>query len=341
MMKSLVVGAVVSVGGVVALGAQGPVGSMSWAAAEQVPIGGTAVGGARAGINVIALDPLSVGGVVEGAPYSAEAVTEVTQTLADGNRIEQRSTAAIARDSQGRTRREQNGIALGPFMPGGDQPIVTITDPATGVHVTLNYDLKVAFRSRPFQVDVLKAKIAEMRGGTGGSAEARASRSATVVADGPPGAGERVMRFETAPVDQMMIDRRPFDLAVPPPPPPPPPPGGDPAFGVRFEGAVATETLPPRDFDGVRAEGTRTTMTIPAGTMGNVLPIEVTTERWYSPELQVVLMTRRVDPRFGETVYRLTNIDRSEPSPEIFNVPPDFKVEDVGPGVMKTRPDEQ
>ncbi len=45
MMKSLVVGAAVIVGGVVAVGAQGPVGALSWTAAEQVPIGGTAVGG--------------------------------------------------------------------------------------------------------------------------------------------------------------------------------------------------------------------------------------------------------------------------------------------------------
>jgi hypothetical protein len=337
MMKSLVVGAADMVGGVVAVAAQGPVGALSWTAAEQVPIGGTAVGGGRAGINVIALDPLSVGGVVEGAPYTAEAVTEITQTLADGNRIEQRSTAAIARDSQGRTRREQHGIALGAFMAGGDQPIVTITDPATGVHMTLNYDLRVAFRSRPMPMDVLKAKIAEAREAPG--TETRATRSVNVLSGSAPEAGERIARFETAPVDQIVIGDR-FELPVPPPPPPPPLPGGEPTFGVRFEGAVSTEALAPRDFDGVRAEGTRTTMTIPAGAMGNVLPIEVTTERWYSPELQVVLMTRRVDPRFGETVYRLTNIDRSEPSPEIFKVPPDFKVEEIGPRISKQRPDQ-
>ena len=331
MMKSLVVGAAVMVGGVVAVGAQGPVGALSWTAAEQVPIGGTAVGGGRAGINVIALDPLSVGGVVEGAPYTAEAVTEVTQTLADGNRIEQRSTAAIARDSQGRTRREQHGIALGAFMAGGDQPIVTITDPATGVHMTLNYDLRVAFRSRPMAMDVLKAKIAEAREAPG--TETRATRSVNVVSGSAPEAGERIARFETAPVEQIVIGDR-FELPVPPPPP------GEPALAMRFEGAVSTEALAPRDFDGVRAEGTRTTMTIPAGAMGNVLPIEVTTERWYSPELQVVLMTRRVDPRFGETVYRLTNIDRSEPSPDIFKVPPDFKVEEIGPRISKQRPDQ-
>ena len=333
MMKSLVVSAAVIAGGVVAVGAQGPVRTLSWAAAEQVPIGGSAGSVGAGGLNIIALDPLSVGGVVEGAPYTAEAVTEVTQSLADGNRIEQRSTAAIARDSQGRTRREQHGIALGAFMAGGDQPIVTITDPATGVHVTLNYDLKVAFRSRPMQMEELKAKIVEARKAGPEAAEARASRSINVLSGSAPGADERVARFESAPVDQIVVDGRPFELPLPPPP-------GEPALAMRFEGAVATEALAARDFDGVRAEGTRTTMTIPAGAMGNVLPIEVTTERWFSPELQVVLMTRRVDPRFGETVYRLTNIDRSEPSPEIIKVPPDFKVEDIGPRMTRPRPDE-
>ncbi|MBM3820352.1 MAG: hypothetical protein FJW14_15230 [Acidimicrobiia bacterium] len=45
-----------------------------------------------------------------------------------------------------------------------------------------------------------------------------------------------------------------------------------------------------------------------------------------SPELQVVVMTRRSDPRFGETVYRLTEIVRAEPPAELFQVPADFTV---------------
>jgi hypothetical protein len=129
-----------------------------------------------------------------------------------------------------------------------------------------------------------------------------------------------------------MIDDRPFEIAVPPPPPPPPPMM---ASRVPFDASVVTETLPSQSFDGIRGEGTRTTMTIPAGAMGNALPIEVVTERWHSPELQVILMTRRVDPRFGETVYRLTNIDRSEPSADLFKVPAGFKIDDVQRGVPR------
>src|ERR1700694_3115739 len=40
------------------------------------------------------------GKLVKGAPYSAQAVTEMTQTLGDGNRIVNKSTASIYRDSE-------------------------------------------------------------------------------------------------------------------------------------------------------------------------------------------------------------------------------------------------
>src|SRR5688572_15477740 len=56
------------------------------------------------------------GSKVTGAPYSAEAVTEMTQTLADGNRIVRSVSASVARDSEGRTRREQVLAAFGPWM---------------------------------------------------------------------------------------------------------------------------------------------------------------------------------------------------------------------------------
>src|SRR5205823_12356535 len=52
-------------------------------------------------------DPM-VGPVVTGEPFSAEAVTTVTQTLSDGSRIEQRTSAKFYRDGGGRVRREQS-----------------------------------------------------------------------------------------------------------------------------------------------------------------------------------------------------------------------------------------
>ena len=87
-----------------------------------------------------------------------------------------------------------------------------------------------------------------------------------------------------------------------------------------------TEELGTRDFDGVQAEGTRRVTTIPAGAIGNERPIETVYERWYSKELQIVVMSKHSDPRFGEQTYRLTNIVRAEPEPALFNVPNGYKV---------------
>lgn len=96
-------------------------------------------------------------------------------------------------------------------------------------------------------------------------------------------------------------------------------------------------------FEGVAAEGTRTTVTIPAGQIGNEQPIVTVSERWYSPDLQVTVMTTRSDPRTGTTTYKLTNVNRSEPAPSLFQVPADYKIDDkTNPGRgYAVRPDEQ
>ncbi len=104
-----------------------------------------------------------------------------------------------------------------------------------------------------------------------------------------------------------------------------PPPQGPPfPAGARPE--VTTERLGTREVAGVRTEGTRTTMTIPAGAFGNVRSVDIVTERWYSPELKVVVESRRMDPIGGEVTYRLTNLVRAKPPVELFQVPPDYSV---------------
>ncbi|MDQ1560451.1 MAG: hypothetical protein QOD32_3511 [Pyrinomonadaceae bacterium] len=88
------------------------------------------------------------------------------------------------------------------------------------------------------------------------------------------------------------------------------------------------ESLGKQLVEGVEAEGTRTTITFPAGMMGNERPINIVSERWYSSELQTVVMSKHSDPRFGETTYRLTNINRSEPARTLFEVPSDYAVKE-------------
>lgn len=92
-----------------------------------------------------------------------------------------------------------------------------------------------------------------------------------------------------------------------------------------------TESLGTKPVEGVTAVGTRTTVTIPAGQEGNERPMQTVTESWYSPDLQMVVLFKRSDPRTGETVTRYTNIVRAEPAHSLFEVPSDYKIEGRGP----------
>jgi len=93
---------------------------------------------------------------------------------------------------------------------------------------------------------------------------------------------------------------------------------------------VVTTSLGTQTINGVQAEGTRTTRTIPAGAIGNANPIVITSERWYSPELQTVVMIKHSDPRMGETTFQLTNVQRQEPDASLFQVPADYTVKQGG-----------
>lgn len=101
------------------------------------------------------------------------------------------------------------------------------------------------------------------------------------------------------------------------------------------------ESLGTQTINGVNAEGTRQTRTIPAGEIGNEKPITIVSEQWYSPDLQLMVMSKRNDPMFGETTYTLTNIQRQEPDASLFTVPPDYAVKEGGPRVMRKLHPEQ
>ena len=59
------------------------------------------------------------GKTVTGAPFTASFSTETTQTLADGNQIQRSASGSIARDSQGRTRRDTTLPAIGSWAASG------------------------------------------------------------------------------------------------------------------------------------------------------------------------------------------------------------------------------
>src|SRR5215207_9055026 len=121
--------------------------------------------------NVVFFATESFGGkVVKGAPYSAEAVTETIQTLGDGNRIINRITSMLYRDSEGRTRREQSLKGLGIFG-AGEEPFQTIfiNDPVGGVTYSLDSRSHTAHKSVPFKFEFngKKAETVEFRVGPG------------------------------------------------------------------------------------------------------------------------------------------------------------------------------
>jgi hypothetical protein len=91
-------------------------------------------------------------------------------------------------------------------------------------------------------------------------------------------------------------------------------------------GTLKKEDLGTQTINGISAQGTRYTHTIPAGQVGNANAITVVSEQWYSPDLQVVVKSTRSDPRTGQVTYTLTNIQRTEPPASLFTVPSDYTV---------------
>jgi hypothetical protein len=90
--------------------------------------------------------------------------------------------------------------------------------------------------------------------------------------------------------------------------------------------APTTEDLGKQTIEGVECSGTRTTVTIAAGAIGNDQPIQIVSERWYSADLQEVVLSTNSDPRIGKTTYRLTNLSRNEPAASLFQIPAGYAV---------------
>jgi hypothetical protein len=97
-------------------------------------------------------------------------------------------------------------------------------------------------------------------------------------------------------------------------------------------GALKVESLPAQVVNGVNTEVTRTTHTIAAGEIGNSGAIQIVSERWYSTDLQTVVQSTRTDPRFGTTIFSLSNIQKAEPAATLFAVPADYTVKAGEPG---------
>jgi hypothetical protein len=109
-----------------------------------------------------------------------------------------------------------------------------------------------------------------------------------------------------------------------------------PASPDRVETDLGTQNI-----NGLTAQGKSITHTVPAGEMGNAKPIVSTSETWFSPDLQIPVMAKHSDPRFGSSTYTLTNIVRSEPPASLFQVPSDYTIQDAPARHSAPRPPAQ
>jgi hypothetical protein len=96
------------------------------------------------------------------------------------------------------------------------------------------------------------------------------------------------------------------------------------------------EELGQQMIEGVLAKGQRYVQTWPVGSQGNDRPFQTTSETWMSTDLNLVVLSKNVDPRSGENSMKLLNISRAEPSASLFAPPPDYTVVDeTGPFEIK------
>jgi hypothetical protein len=93
-------------------------------------------------MELLGFEGMHGGKVVTGAPFSAVAVSESKQTLADGNRITRKTQTNLFRDSQGRLRKE---VTISGFAASGQpKSFVVISDPVAGTNFVLHPETKVA-----------------------------------------------------------------------------------------------------------------------------------------------------------------------------------------------------
>ena len=259
------------------------------------------------------------GPVITGAPFSADVVTTVTQTLADGTRIDQRVTGKLVRDGMGRVRREQTVLGLdavdpaersrmlitfdavpGDAMPYALDPVArTARRAPRGLGAYFNGTVTWVTRTRIWSAGTISAGDA--------TAVRPAVQPAPATAHDLARAADRLAQAQT-----LSTQRDALGL-----------PGGAP---IPPDIQPVEEQLGQRQVEGVLASGRRTTTIIPTGRLGNDRPIHIVDETWYSPQLNIIVSSRFSDPRTGVVEYRLTNINRAEPRADLFTVPADYTV---------------
>ena len=237
--------------------------------------------------------------MVKGKPYSADTSTETVQTLTDGNRIVHRTVSKFYRDSDGRTRREQTFGNVDLEHPSPHEVKVFVDDPVSGAAFVLDPGSKSADRVQRTR------KFLDERNGedVGTNIMFKSVNEGEDVEQNGPGRMMIKFRDEHSGDSNTSLFRIESDKRD-----------------------VAKEDLGTRNIEGVDCKGTRQTITIQAGAVGNEKPISIVTETWFAPTIAAVVESTTDDPRYGKTTYQLTNVQLNEPSRSLFEPPANFKL---------------
>jgi len=237
--------------------------------------------------------------VVKGKPYSADTSTETVQTMLDGNRIVHRTVSKFYRDSEGRTRREETFGNVDPSNSSPHEVKVFIDDPVNGTAFVLDPGSKSADKMQRSR-KILDEQNAE---GDGSRIMIKSLKDSEMGEQGAP------MRMLVKFRDEHSGNPDTIVMKM-----------------ADEKRDVVKEDLGTRNVEGVDCTGTRQTITIPAGAIGNEKPISIVTETWYAPSIAAVVESTSDDPRYGKTTYQLTNVQLTEPARSLFEPPADFKV---------------
>ena len=251
-----------------------------------------------------------VTGVKKNAPFTADESGETVRIMPDGNRVTENWTGKMARNSEGRIRRDITSGKVGdgssrPFIFGGGivSPGIVALGAGDGVRYSVQSKIDAEMGARTIVTAPTEgASGLTLITTTGNDEEARR----VVIAKIEEAAASKVHgRVSPEVAARAAVESEVVRAILPAP---------------LAEGKFNTrkESLGTRDFGGVQADGTRIITTIAAGSAGNDRDIEITSEIWFSKELGVIVYSKRVDPRFGETTYQMTNIVRAEPDASLF-----------------------
>ena len=230
-------------------------------------------------------------GLVKGQPFFAELTVETVWPLQNGGSTTHRSVSLIYRDGEGRTRRDlMPSQAVTENAVGLKPQISIINDPVAAFSYVLDHRASLARRMTSLSI----------------RETASDEESVKIKASEVTNSRFRILSPRRAAENNQK-----------------------PREGVAAHPAgTKKEFLGQREIDGILAEGERLTQTIPVGIFGSQDSIKIVSEQWYSPNLRTVLQIKRFDPRFGESIYNLTNINRSEPTAALFTVPTGYKIRD-------------